>query len=281
MIIQGYITDNEGYAISFATVTVYTEQGSVLVRTTANGSGYYKINVPPMDGIYLMSVTSAEHESEGMYFDYAGDITQNFTLQRKIKTIDPVVVTNTPRAKENYIPMLVAMGIVYSQHDKKTIGKIEKSDVQTGILIVGGVLMISAVKKLLEKLNIFAGPGQQAVTNEQLNPKSPWKPAFLDHIPPGTNYLLLTSAKALEFSKIIHNAFTVFQDNYNSILGVFNQLKTQSQVAFLSKIFQQTYNEDLLTFLTDGGGVLPWDGLSDSHLEEITGLVKNLPQYKI
>lgn len=282
MILDGYIKDNDGYAVPYATVTVYSESGSTILRTTANGSGYYKVNFPPMDGVFLLSITSAEHNPEGMYFDYSGDTSNDFILQRKVTVIDPVIVTNDPRPKQNYIPMLVAMAVVYKQHDSKNaVGNIDKSDVQTGIYIVGGIFMITAFKKLMEKLNIFSGPGQDAVNNEQTNPKSPWKPVFLDHIPAGTNYLLLTSAKAAEFSKIIHNAFTVVQDNYNSILGVFNQLKTQSQVAHLSKVFQQTYNEDLLTFLTDGGGILPWDGLSDTHLKELTDLVKNLPQYKV
>ena len=56
-------------------------------------------------------------------------------------------------------------------------------------------------------------------------------------------------------------------------------MKTKANVSYLADIFSQAYNEDLLTFLTDGGGILPWDGLSETHLKTITDLVAALPSH--
>jgi hypothetical protein len=92
--------------------------------------------------------------------------------------------------------------------------------------------------------------------------------------------LLIRVATAQEYAKTIHGAFTVFQDDFNAIMSVFSQLKTQSQISFLSDVFSKMYKEDLLSFLTDGGGILPWDGLSDTNLEKLTDLVNKLPKYK-
>ena len=154
----------------------------------------------------------------------------------------------------------------------------DKINVNTVIMVGAGLIGFTMLTKFLAQFGLWNGPGGIATQHEQTNPNSPWKPAFYKSAPIGS--YLLTVATAIDYSITIHGAFTVFQDDFNAIMNVFSQLKTKSQLSFLSDIFQQRYNEDLLSFLKDGGGVLPWDGLSDSHLKILTDLVNHLPQYK-
>lgn len=148
----------------------------------------------------------------------------------------------------------------------------------TDVLIIGGGLVaFTAIKKVLVTLGIAGGPGGKAVIDEIKNPNSVWKPAFWKTSPPGS--WLITVGQAAAYSKTIHGAFGIFQDDFNAIFSVFSRLRTKSQVSFLCDQFSQIYGEDLLTFLTDGGGILPWDGLSDTHLKSITDMVDHLPQY--
>lgn len=147
------------------------------------------------------------------------------------------------------------------------------------VLIAGTAIFgILVVRRVLIKFGVLEGRGGTQVQKELTNPNSPWKPAFWKSAPAGS--LILTRAQAEGYASTIHGAFTVFQDDYNAIQSVFSQLKTKSQVSFLADVFIQKYNEDLLSFLGDGGGILPWDGLSDTNLAKITDLVNRLPQYR-
>jgi hypothetical protein len=104
----------------------------------------------------------------------------------------------------------------------------------------------------------------------------------MQNLPPGQQFssftYALTADQAEDFAYKIQNAFTVFQDDWNVILSVFSQMRTKANVSFLADIFMQQYNEDMLSFLTDGGGVLPWDGLSKSHMDTLINMVQKLPK---
>jgi hypothetical protein len=60
-------------------------------------------------------------------------------------------------------------------------------------------------------------------------------------------------------------------------MAAFSQVKTKAAVSFLADVFQQRYKQDLLTFLTNGGGILPWDGLSDNQLRTLLTYTNRLP----
>ena len=143
----------------------------------------------------------------------------------------------------------------------------------TDVLIVGGgILAFTAIKRLLIAAGLAAGAGTRSASNEIIDPNSYFKPAYYKR----TGGLIITRATAENFARRIHGAFGIFQDDFNVIMGVFSQLKTKSQVSFLSDVFTQLYREDLLTFLTNGGGILPWDGLSDKQLEQLLKYTNNL-----
>ena len=272
-IYQGFVLDSEtGEAIPGASILL-TKDGNKLKGGVADKSGYFQIITGEADEILI---TAAEYEP---YRSPASTYQDRFELVRIIKTLEPVVIapgTQTDTDLKKYLPygILAALFLLASQK-KKQVGKI---DTTTVFLAVAGIVGISLASKLFTKIGIWNGPGEKDTQHEQANPYSPWKPAFWQSYQ--GNQLLIKEEKVQEFIKTIHNAFTVFQDDFNAIMSVFSQLKTKSQVSYLSDKFNQRYDEDLLSFLKDGGGILPWDGLSDSHLKTLNDLVNNLPNYQ-
>lgn len=154
------------------------------------------------------------------------------------------------------------------------------TDINLNTVLIAGTAIfgILVVRRILIKFGVLEGRGGSNVQKELTNPNSPWKPEYWKSAPAGT--LLLRRATAEEYAKKIHDSFTLTQDDFNQIQSVFSRMVTKSQVSFLSDVFSQVYGEDLLSFLGDGGGILPWDGLSDTNLAKITDLVNRLPQYK-
>ncbi len=150
--------------------------------------------------------------------------------------------------------------------------KVTTQDVMPLLYIGGAIVAITIVNKILDKLGLM---GSKKRKNEMEDPNSAFKPAYYKNYSSYTYAITTSQAKA--FAQTIHNAFGVFQDDYNAVLSVFNQMRTKCNVSFLADVFIQGYGEDLLNFLTDGGGILPWDGLSREHLDEIIDMVNNLP----
>lgn len=148
--------------------------------------------------------------------------------------------------------------------------KISTTDV---VLIGGGLLAFTVIKRLLIAGGIAAGPGTKAASDEIIDPRSYWKPSYYKR----TGGMLVTRAYAEYSAKQIHNAFGIFQDDFNAILAVFNNMPSKAAISWLADVFQQMYKEDLLTFLTNGGGILPWDGLSDAQLKQLLAFTNKLP----
>lgn len=148
--------------------------------------------------------------------------------------------------------------------------KISTTDV---LLIGGGLLAFTAIKRLLIAGGIAAGPGTKAASEEIIDPRSYWKPTYYKR----TGGTLVKRADAEKYARQIHSAFGIFQDDFNAIIAVFSRMPSKAAVSFLSDVFQQIYKEDLLTFLTNGGGLLPWDGLSDNQLKQLLAFTNKLP----
>lgn len=148
--------------------------------------------------------------------------------------------------------------------------KITTTDV---LLIGGGLLAFTAIKRLLIAGGLAAGPGTKAASQKIIDPSSYWKPSYYKR----TGGLLITRANAEKYAAQIHNAFGLFQDDFNAVMAAFSKVPTKAAVSWLADVFQQKYNEDLLTFLTNGGGILPWDGLSDAQLNQLLTYTNKLP----
>lgn len=141
------------------------------------------------------------------------------------------------------------------------------------LYISGALIGYTLIRNVLIKAGFAAGPGTQSVSAQMVNPDSYFKPTFYKR----TGGRLITRATAEMFANRIHNAFGLFQDDFNAVFSVFSQVKTKAAISFLADVFQQKYKQDLLTFLTNGGGILPWDGLSDAQLKQVLELTNKLP----
>lgn len=141
------------------------------------------------------------------------------------------------------------------------------------LLIGGGLLAFTAIKRLLIAGGLAAGPGTKAASELIIDPSSYFKPAYYKRV----GGRLVVRYRAEQLAAQIHNAFGIFQDDFNAIMAAFSQLPSKSAVSFLADVFQQRYKEDLLTFLTNGGGLLPWDGLSDNQLKTLIAFTNKLP----
>lgn len=170
--------------------------------------------------------------------------------------------------------LLVASAvIIYQKRTDKKVSGIDSGTVVGIFLIIGGILGFGLIQKILNMLGLGGDP----TGGEAANPNSCWKPTYWQNF---TSYTYaLTEDQARAYGSTIYNAFTLFNDDYDAIKSVFNSLRTKANVSFLAWEFQKQYNTDLLSFLTDGGGILPWDGLSHSHLATIISLVNSLPAH--
>jgi len=148
--------------------------------------------------------------------------------------------------------------------------KISTTDV---LLIGGGLLAFTAVKRILIAAGIAAGQGTQAASQLITDPNSYFKPSYYKR----TGGSLIRRADAERYARQIHSAFGIFQDDFNAIVAVFSRMPSKAAISFLADVFSQIYKEDLLTFLTNGGGLLPWDGLSDNQLKQLIALTNKLP----
>ncbi|MDP1763078.1 MAG: hypothetical protein Q8L07_04255 [Sediminibacterium sp.] len=147
------------------------------------------------------------------------------------------------------------------------------------VLAAGGVVVayFGVIKPTLEKLGIL--DNADVIDNKAAETTQvAWKPTFWQQAP--TNALILTHEAVKDYISIISDSFGVFSDNYNAVFGVFSNLKTKSQVSYLAYKFQQSEKVGLYQFLGNGGGLLPWDGLSSAHLATINKFVSSLPNYK-
>jgi hypothetical protein len=266
-----------GGVVPYASVTVLdgnferTGEG-----TRANSSGAFSLFIDPVNEPYAMEFSSVGYKPKVVPLSsWQNGATIN--LEANVVTNQGVTVYSVPKKPFPFWVLAVPVALYAMDSKKKKVSGIGKVEANTVLMVGGGLIGLTVINKILVSLGIAKGKGGQAVQNEITNPYSPWKPAYYKALPGGTQYLSLTEAGGNNFSSTIYNAFTLFKDNFDAIMGVFNQLQAKTQVSVLSEYFFKKYDRDLLTFLTDGGGILPWDGLSDSQFKTITDYVSNLP----
>jgi hypothetical protein len=278
ILVTGYIKNTSGQPIPSASIQVVDGNFDLTGEgTAANSIGFFSLYINELLYPYGLNVSSVGYKSTVVKLS---TFTNNGTiiLAENVVDLPPVVVTSG--SKNNYLLLIALAGgafIILNDDKKKKVSGTEKINPNTVLLIGGGLIGITVINKILVSLGILQGKGGTNVNNEQQNPYSPWKPAYYHALAPGTQYKTLTDSGCQSMPEAIYNAFTLFKDNFDAIMGVFSQLSAKTQVSKLAECFQTKYNRDLLTFLKDGGGVLPWDGLSDSQFYTLTEYVKNLP----
>lgn len=94
---------------------------------------------------------------------------------------------------------------------------------------------------------------------------------FLSTIPAGG--LLLTQNYAANLVNQLWDATGFFNDDEETIYGVFRSLKTKSQVAALAKKFYELKGQDLYSYLKNY--------LNDSEMLTLAGIIDGKPKYNI
>lgn len=150
----------------------------------------------------------------------------------------------------------------------------------TKIAIGAGVYLL-IVRPLLQKIGIVKTEEEKLVEqqNELPNNVNPFSPVFYKTGGAGTKILRISAAD--NYARTIYDAMGMITDDEAAVFGIFRQLKTQSQVSFLSERFSQKYNVGLLDFLQRGKNQYnPASGLNASEMNTIFSIVNRLPKYK-
>lgn len=260
--VEGAIVDEQGTLLT-----------SVLVRLVDNYSGSDLVTPFYTTTGYYDAWTDLGADAASIIFKAKGFNDQKHSFAELLNAPDVIM------HKGNNIPgwaIIAVIGavVLLSKKKKKKIGEFTNSDAMLIFLLIGGVIAFNVVMKILRSLGLGGDP----TDNEQSDPRSCWKPTYWQQYA-GQYTHTITEAEGRAYASTIQNAFHVYTDDYNAILSVFSALRTKAEVSFLAWVFNKQYQEDLLSFLTDGGGILPWDGLSYSHLQTILELVKKLPAY--
>lgn len=132
-------------------------------------------------------------------------------------------------------------------------------------IIVGGFIF---GKKLLEMFQLSNTKEERKTTTDatKLQYANYWSATFLD---PKKYLMVLPESSANALAKKIYDAIGFFTDNESTIMGVFNSLRYQSQVASLSKYYKKLYNQDLYYTLKQN--------LTEGELQNILIILDKLP----
>jgi len=151
--------------------------------------------------------------------------------------------------------------------DKKT----QENLIKYGI--GAGIAYFLIARPILMKLGILKSDKQISIENETLKINSAFNPNYWKQF---NGSKIITDKAVNDIIYIIQDSFGVLSDNYDAILAQFKKLTYKTQVSYLADKWQQKKNTDFLSFLGNGGGFLPWDGLSNDHLAAIISYVNSL-----
>lgn len=149
---------------------------------------------------------------------------------------------------------------------------------ETVLILGAGIAGLILVRRIMVNFGLAKGAGERRAEQAQEDPGSPWKGAFWKR--GGTGTLLLTVAQADNYSTKIYEALNWYSDDEDTVIGIFNSLKTKSQVSWLAEKFFIKYNKDLLQWLKEGSDLFPWNGLGSDELQRILNIVDKLPNYR-
>lgn len=153
------------------------------------------------------------------------------------------------------------------------VGNIEPQTVITIALVVAGVIGFDLVSKLLTGLGIWQSNDSKSLDSQTKTANSPWNPNYYTQF---SNYTYaIDTPTATTLSNKIYDSFGIFNDCEDCVKAVFFALRTQSEVSFLVKVFNDVYGQDLLSYLR--GGLWPQDHLSDADVQQINKFVLSLP----
>jgi len=84
---------------------------------------------------------------------------------------------------------------------------------------------------------------------------------------------ILTVSSAQKLSEMIYDSKGIFNDDEAKVLGVFQLLRTKSQVSFLASVFFSMYKKSLLAYLLSF--------MNDSEMAAVAKITNKLPPFKV
>jgi len=153
----------------------------------------------------------------------------------------------------------------------------KKVNINTLLLIAGGIIAIRLGGKLFETLGISQSAADRSLMDAQSNPDSFWNPLFWDTTRKRSGKaMLLKTATMSKMWDDLNNAFSWYSDAEDAAISVFKvNIKFQTQLSFFSWYVQREKGVDLITWLA--GGSWPSDRLDANEINIITNYVKSLP----
>lgn len=139
--------------------------------------------------------------------------------------------------------------------------------------IGAGIAYFLIARPILTKFGIIKSDKQVSIEKEALKINSPFNPNYYKQF---NRPILITNAVVNDMVNTIENSFGILADDYDVILAQFKKLSYKTQVSYLAEKWQQKKGTDLLSFLGNGGGIFPWDGLSTDNLSSLISYVNNL-----
>jgi hypothetical protein len=169
--------------------------------------------------------------------------------------------------------------IVFATRKKKKVGAITTSDIYPFLLIGGGLLAFSLIKKILESLGIWENKDSKSLDEAATDPNSWWNPTYWQSVKPANrqwSYAINYDTAAAWVTEL-QDAFTFYNDCEECAIAIFKRMHTKANASYFSWVFNQITGEDLLTYLR--GGMWPQDRLSDADVNTINNYINNLAQY--
>lgn len=161
------------------------------------------------------------------------------------------------------------------------------SEKSTDLIIKLSLIVVAYflfAKPILNFLGITKSGKDRQRQKELENPDSPFKITYWQkfnpnaYSPAGVKLTQQRKKELLQVAMQIYNAFGYFYDEEAEVAAAFYRLKTKAEVSIVAFIFQDNYKKDLLSYLGDGKGYMPQNGLSDYDISIIINYVNKLPK---
>jgi hypothetical protein len=225
----------------------------------------------------FFSLTSAGYDPATLYIEISHPGYKTALYEFSQLEADPRVWMER---STNMVPILLALGAlaIFATKRRKQVGAVTVSDVMPFLLIGGGILAFSLVKKMLEFLGIWDSQATHNLNDASTDPGSFWNPNFWQLKPTNAPWTyLITEATAGQWCQEIYDALGPVNDDEEAVISVFKRCRTQANASFICWKFDKMYGEDLLQWLR--GGWWPQDRLSDADVNKINTYISNLPKY--
>lgn len=103
-------------------------------------------------------------------------------------------------------------------------------------------------------------------------------PVYNPNLPNANYSTSISVSDAKNIASEIHSAFNYFGIGaFNYILNAIKKCGTKGDVNIVAQSFSNQYGLDMYSFMQNGGGIFPWDGLSSSEMQQVNDYVNSLP----